>query len=597
MGDLLPLPSSSPTTAEQLGRVQESLARADGAAARIALISVIQDASSLSDDHLEAAISLCEEGGWVQEALRLTRIQQGRQPSSPSPWLRLSNLYQELGDVERMNRCREQARLRGAPSPSPSPAGDEDALAFPPPSDASSLRFQSADLFRFVELFTAREGVHARQWYDHDSRRGGYSPIREPFGPSVARAHLQGKRTAGVYLVRHDDSVRFCVFDLDLRREAIAIAEGSRERVSALADLLQKAGTSLAGFLGQLGIPFLYEDSGQKGRHFWIFFGEPVPSSLARDLGTAVRRAWRAPDPSLAVEFFPKQDRVQDGGLGNLVKLPLGIHQATGKRAWLLRADGTLHPHPAVALKEVKTCSVSLLQDAIAALWARAPWGDPPSDPDGYPEDKRSPSPPPPQPTWTEADFRDRPDFARLLGGCAVLRRLVQRALAGDPLQHDDLQILRFVLGHLEEGPLAVNFLLHRLPVLPEGVEMGRRLRGNPMSCQRIRQRVPGLAAKVGCQCDFGRSLSTYPHPLLHLPVVEEAVSIRDVASPGEELRGGEEPDGEALFTRDGEAVPGMKAPESPASPHSPIEFNTPSAGEGGEGEEHADGAVDGSGG
>lgn len=67
----------------------------------------------------------------------------------------------------------------------------------------------------------------------------------------------------------------------------------------------------------------LLEDSGQKGRHLWLFLERPVPAHVARGFGQALVRAHCPTDERLHLEVFPKQDRLDRKGLGNLVKLPL----------------------------------------------------------------------------------------------------------------------------------------------------------------------------------------------------------------------------------------------------------------------------------
>ena len=63
------------------------------------------------------------------------------------------------------------------------------------------------------------------------------------------------------------------------------------------------------------------------GAHVWIFFEQPLPASKARRLGNAIlteaterygRMTFKSYD-----RFFPNQDRLPDGGFGNLVALPL----------------------------------------------------------------------------------------------------------------------------------------------------------------------------------------------------------------------------------------------------------------------------------
>ena len=59
------------------------------------------------------------------------------------------------------------------------------------------------------------------------------------------------------------------------------------------------------------------------GAHVWIFFEQPLPASKARRLGNTIlteaterygRMGFKSYD-----RFFPNQDRLPDGGFGNLV--------------------------------------------------------------------------------------------------------------------------------------------------------------------------------------------------------------------------------------------------------------------------------------
>jgi hypothetical protein len=62
-------------------------------------------------------------------------------------------------------------------------------------------------------------------------------------------------------------------------------------------------------------------------RHIWIFFAEPIPAALARQMGafllsdTTERRAEIGLDSY--DRFFPNQDTLPRGGFGNLIALPL----------------------------------------------------------------------------------------------------------------------------------------------------------------------------------------------------------------------------------------------------------------------------------
>lgn len=75
-------------------------------------------------------------------------------------------------------------------------------------------------------------------------------------------------------------------------------------------------------------IPFSIERSRSgNGAHVWTFFNEPIPACKARKLGNtilteAMKRNGRMTFDSYD-RFFPNQDKVPEGGFGNLIALPL----------------------------------------------------------------------------------------------------------------------------------------------------------------------------------------------------------------------------------------------------------------------------------
>ena len=63
------------------------------------------------------------------------------------------------------------------------------------------------------------------------------------------------------------------------------------------------------------------------GGHVWIFFDEPVPARIARQMGAALITETMESGPRSAStsydRFFPNQDTMPLGGFGNLIALPL----------------------------------------------------------------------------------------------------------------------------------------------------------------------------------------------------------------------------------------------------------------------------------
>jgi hypothetical protein len=398
-----------------------------------------------------------------------------------------------------------------------------------------------ADCIRFHTLFSGREGVYARQWV-RPNGEGGYSPVQEPLTPSVIRNHLMGNYTIGVYVLRLDATATFFALDLDIDKQALQRARGDHAYAQTLRETLRCEGPRLLGVLRDLGFQPLFENSGYKGRHYWVFLEQPETAEALHLLGRLLL-AWQSPllPPGLHLEFFPKQATLKGKGLGNLIKLPLGIHRRTGYYSKLLDERGVPLTDPLPALRAVVPLGKTTLYSAIDHLKqlpsaAAAPISGASSTGDQRAGESapwegddetavRVDAPPPPArvPVWTEADFDADPRVRHLLAECPVLADLKRIVDEHRRLSHEEQLVLIHSLGHLEGGPQAVNYLFGKcVDVGPEKL-MKDRLKGCPVSCPSIRRKVPYITRRVVCKCGFEFAADRYPNPVLHLLTMSAA--------------------------------------------------------------------------
>ncbi len=168
----------------------------------------------------------------------------------------------------------------------------------------SEVKPSLAQLRRFV----GNPDAYALQYED-----GHYEPVRQKLLDPILQRHLDGEITVGVYIghkVNGQTVARTLCFDID---------DGDNE------ESLEKA-KSIGKALEELGIPLAsagIEFSGRRGYHVWVLLQDYRPNA-------ELRRAARATlaIAGTACEVYPKQNEVRD--LGNLVKLPGGIHRLTG---------------------------------------------------------------------------------------------------------------------------------------------------------------------------------------------------------------------------------------------------------------------------
>jgi hypothetical protein len=161
----------------------------------------------------------------------------------------------------------------------------------------------------FRHRFIQRDDCYPVQYGNNG---GGYTVVKAKLTDDVILSHLRGGKTIGLY-GSPDSMTKWLCIDIDILDE-VAVRE-------------------VQNHLRRFNIPHLTEFSGKKGYHIWVFFDKPYPNHVARVLASAV---------AFEHEIFPKQDRVGEGKLGNLIKAPLGKHQATEN--WCLFLDKDLQP-------------------------------------------------------------------------------------------------------------------------------------------------------------------------------------------------------------------------------------------------------------
>jgi hypothetical protein len=179
-----------------------------------------------------------------------------------------------------------------------------------------------------MTLFVHRVDVYAVQIKVND--RCVYMPKYEVLTETEVQQHLDGKVTLGVYALNVDNTVKWLCFDIDS-----AHVKNSEETCTVIAErCVQRFGSS-AVRVEESGSPHNF--------HVWVFFAEPIQAVYARTLGQQVLNGLSS------VELFPKQTALTGKMLGNLVKLPLGLHKKSGK--W-----STMN------LENVKSCYVNVTE-------------------------------------------------------------------------------------------------------------------------------------------------------------------------------------------------------------------------------------------
>lgn len=419
---------------------------------------------------------------------------------------------------------------------------------------------------RLFALFAGRTDVYARQWVDGDGK-AGYMPVREPLTETVLQAHIRGDQTIGVYLLRADGTVPFLAFDLDIRKPALEKAGENPALMDALRKQVLKDARRICAGFAALNLPVAVEDSGHKGCHIYLFFAGPMRAAHVRKFALAFVKRFGPPSDDVQWEIFPKQDAVAEGELGNLIKLPLGIHKKTGRRGLFIDPEGRAMADQTAVLNSIRPIDMAAFREAVTRLTGR-----------------ETGAPAPVQRPDVDAQF---PEFQPLLTGCAVARALIDKAFATRHLTHDERHVLKCVFGHLgERGQAFMHAVIGACADYNRDTTQYHlnQVRPSPIGCPRIRRYLPDLTQTAPCCCEFKLPENGYPSPVLHIDgafttnmsrieksddrkTVERYVELRrQAAQVMAELAQSEKAVGELLDRREGRLTAGEWALERDAA-------------------------------
>ena len=170
-----------------------------------------------------------------------------------------------------------------------------------------------------------------------DCELKAYKPVTLP----LIKAHMRGSDPNGndvvaIYPMLENNLCKLLVFDFDnhakgAEQDDLAnIDDGWKEEANALRRICKNLGVDAAVERSRSG----------KGAHLWIFFKETVPARLARRFGFALLEKGAESVNLKSFKYYdrmiPAQDALPEGGLGNVIALPLqGMALKKGNSAFV----------------------------------------------------------------------------------------------------------------------------------------------------------------------------------------------------------------------------------------------------------------------
>jgi len=394
--------------------------------------------------------------------------------------------------------------------------GEPSAQGLAPPPEAVAvaaarvkLEPSQEDLELMLNLFSGREGVFAEERIDSMGVRS-FRRIDRPLTVSDLREHIEGKRTLGVYLLRVNNTVNFAVIDIDVSRKLMLTSD--REEIEEMLAKAHGDALRILSAASKLGVSCYIEDSGHKGRHCWFFFERPVKGETAREFLRRIAEEAGQPSPGINWELFPQQVRVRPEQVGQLIKLPLGVHSKSKRRSLFLDESGMPVEDQFGLLRSVEPIPLERVE-RIVGISRRV---------EGV-EDEG----------WIEEMFEGMPLVIKVVSGCSVVRFLVKKARDTNWLAHHERLLLLRTLGHLgDEGKKALHLIMSHTLNYSERItdRFINKLEPYPISCARVRGNYPELTASLNCSCRFRLPPGAYPSPVLHALDAEEVPAMRERA-------------------------------------------------------------------
>lgn len=350
----------------------------------------------------------------------------------------------------------------------------------------------------YQRRFIGRSGLFARYWRNSKGQ-SGYVPVRQQISITDFKAHLSGQDILGTYILDQSSKIKSLVFDID----GPTMDESGRQKAHQLAMAMAKE-------LNEQNIPTLLFDSGGKGRHIWLCFGEPVDTKPVRQWAESFLDKYRPFTDGILVEIFPKQDFLSDGAYGSMIRLPLGKHPESNRFSRLLDPNGNEVDDPWVILRNNPFVDVKLLNQSRTINAVNPPESVMP-----------------------------------MINGCALLKGLINKALKLHQLKHTERLALLYTLGHC--GDAGRNYI-HQIMAMcgnydPRTTErfIVRLEPGHKsIRCSRLREWLKDYLPDVECSCQRGKNPSPIdlilPNKKAEVRSASKSMSDQDWKSVSDDL-------------------------------------------------------------
>lgn len=418
--------------------------------------------------------------------------------------------------LARLGRFGDAERAAAVEAPSTRPV-DAQAPAREPSGDTEEQpRFQPTrhDAERLLDLFGGAEHVFLRE-VRRDDGTVLVERVLEPLTVEHAERHLRGAWRLGSFPLRANNSSRFAAVKVSRSAKA---RKGKRPSPADVTREVRAHTLALLRAAGHLGLTAVASIEPVRGFVVWLLFNPAQQGGRSRALLRRVCDTAGAPAPGVTRELIPAQDVAKREKPGTGILWPLGVDVRSGRRCWFYDQALQLVLDPTDFLRTIEPDGAASVAAALGPRAGEAHAARAAADPVAV----------------ATSPFHDLPRAQDVYVGCNVLRHFVDKAVRGEGLHPNERYLVADTLARLgAEAEPALDAVLRYLDdYRPDAARrLLARIYPNPTSCGRIRERLPELTARVGCDCRFRLVPGAYPTPALH------AVGAADVPGLGDRVR------------------------------------------------------------
>ena len=282
--------------------------------------------------------------------------------------------------------------------------------------------------------------INRRDTYSLQEKFGAYMRICSAITRETISKHLFGKHTLGIYQLDKAGKVKWLCIDID----------NNLENQDSNSPLMIQAVESVVSRFEHYQLKPLIEYSGRRGYHLWVFFTDLVPALEAKLIGNGIVSEVDSIPEVINIEVFPKQTEItSDRSFGNLVKLPLGIHQAKGKRALFCTIETMNDNNNGGFLDQIKILEsiTTIPHEQVREIAEEFGGGSISND-----NSEGIPSP--------EGFIYMKDPIPTIYDNCQALRELRDKAIKTGKLTNEERRNIASILVHVPEGEHEIHEIM-----------------------------------------------------------------------------------------------------------------------------------------